>query len=59
MVPLISQGLRAVQKVEDFVDATIGEDCTYECPKSRVPAPKPHHVPKSNGNFTIYKTVTI
>ena len=49
MVPLISEGLRAVQKVEDFVDATIGEDCAFECKGSKVPAPRPGHVPTSNG----------
>ena len=50
MVPLIAEGLRAVRKVEDFVDATIGEDCSFECKKGKSPAPKPGHVPTSNGN---------
>jgi hypothetical protein len=54
MVPLISEGLRAVQKVEDFVDATIGEDCAFECKGSKVPAPKPGHVPTSNGRNCVY-----
>jgi hypothetical protein len=54
MMPLISEGLRAVQKVEDFVDATIGEDCAYECTKDKVPAPKLNHVPKSNGNVRCF-----
>ncbi len=53
VVPLLAEGLRAVQKVEDFVDATIGEDCSYECNRQKIPAPKPGHVPSSNGKFNL------
>lgn len=49
MLPIISKGIVAVQKVEEFVDATIGEDCSFECPGSQVPRSKQGHVTSSNG----------
>jgi len=50
LLPLIAKGLKAVQKVEDFVDATIGEDCQFECPNKNLPVPKKGHKPTTNGN---------
>jgi hypothetical protein len=55
MIPMITEGLRAVQKVEDFVDAAIGEECHFECSaKGRVPVPRPGHVPSSNGKISMF-----
>jgi len=30
---MISNGIKAVQKFEEFVENSIEEDCYYECPK--------------------------
>ena len=49
MLPLLADGLRAVQKAEECFDATIGEDCQFECRKGLTPASNPVHRPSSNG----------
>jgi hypothetical protein len=30
---MISNGIKAIQKFEEFLDNSIEEDCFYECPK--------------------------
>jgi hypothetical protein len=50
LLPLIAKGLQAAQKVEEFVDATIGEDCQFVCPNKNSPVPKKGHKPSTNGN---------
>ena len=35
VLPMISNGIKAVQKFEEFLDNSIEEDCFFECPKVR------------------------
>jgi len=49
MLPLISDGLKAVKKFEEFVDNTIEEDCYFECPRGKVVKPNENHTKTSNG----------
>ena len=37
LVPYISDGIKMVDRVEKFVDSTIGEDCTFECRRGLEP----------------------
>ena len=37
LIPYISDGIKMVDRVEKFVDSTIGEDCTFECRRGREP----------------------
>ena len=32
-MPMITNGIKAVQKVEEFVENSLEEDCYFECPK--------------------------
>ena len=57
MLPLVAEGLKAVQKAEEFIDASIGEECQFECRRGKVPASKPGHRPSSNGNSALVMTV--
>lgn len=46
----LKQGLKMVQKVEAFVDNTIGEDCQFVCDNPQfVPRPNQNHKPTTNG----------
>lgn len=50
VLPMISDGLKAVKKFEEFVDNTIEEDCYFECPRGqKLLGPKQEHVRTSNG----------
>lgn len=49
VLPMISDGLKAVKKFEEFVDNTIEEDCYFECPVGKVIKPNDNHVKTSNG----------
>lgn len=49
LLPLISDGLKAVQRFEEFVDNTIDEDCFYQCPRGQTTLPREGHVGTSNG----------
>jgi len=49
ILPLISNGIKAVQKFEEFVENSIEEDCHYECPRGREARPRPTHVQTANG----------
>ncbi|XP_023323403.1 group XIIB secretory phospholipase A2-like protein [Eurytemora carolleeae] len=49
ILPMISNGIKAVQKFEEFVENSIEEDCYYECPKGNTKTPKPDHVQTANG----------
>ena len=50
VLPMISDGLKAVKKFEEFVDNTIEEDCYFECPKGQeLSGAKKEHVRTSNG----------
>ena len=50
VLPMISDGLKAVKKFEEFVDNTIEEDCYYECPRGQTLAgARSEHVKTSNG----------
>ena len=49
VLPMISDGLKAVKKFEEFVDNTIEEDCYFECPVGKVIKPNDNHVVTSNG----------
>jgi len=49
MLPLISDGLKAVKKFEEFVDNTIEEDCYFECPRGKKVEANKKHVKTSNG----------
>jgi len=40
---------RHIRNVEEFLDATLDEDCVFECPEGWVAKPRPSHVPTSNG----------
>jgi hypothetical protein len=33
VLPMISNGIKAVQKFEEFLNNSIEEDCFFECPK--------------------------
>ncbi len=33
ILPLISNGIKAVQRFEEFVENSIDEDCYFQCPK--------------------------
>ena len=37
LVPYISDGIKMVDRVEKFVDSTIGEECTFECRRGLEP----------------------
>ena len=37
LAPYISDGIKMVDRVEKFVDSTIGEDCTFECRRGLEP----------------------
>ena len=37
LAPFISDGIKMVDRVEKFVDSTIGEDCTFECRRGLEP----------------------
>jgi len=49
VLPMISNGIKAVQKFEEFVENSIDEDCYYECPKGTVMTPRESHVQTANG----------
>jgi len=49
MLPLISDGLKAVKKFEEFVDNTIEEDCYFECPRGKTVEVNKNHIKTSNG----------
>ena len=49
VLPMISDGLKAVKKFEEFVDNTIEEDCFFECPNGKLAYPNEKHVKTSNG----------
>ena len=49
VLPMISDGLKAVKRFEEFVDNTIEEDCYYECPLGKFLRPNEKHVKTSNG----------
>lgn len=38
-----------VKNFEDFLDATVDEDCYFECPPGQVAKKRPGHKPESNG----------
>ncbi|CAG7816500.1 unnamed protein product [Allacma fusca] len=40
---------RGIKNIEDFLDATIDEDCYFECPKGEPPKSRMGFVPTSNG----------
>ena len=35
VLPMISDGLKAVKRFEEFVDNTIEEDCFFQCPRGK------------------------
>jgi len=35
LLPIINDGIKAVQRFEEFVDNTIEEDCFFQCPKGK------------------------
>eukprot|EP00088_Acartia_fossae_P029292 TRINITY_DN30138_c0_g1_i1.p1 TRINITY_DN30138_c0_g1~~TRINITY_DN30138_c0_g1_i1.p1 ORF type:complete len:236 (+),score=25.06 TRINITY_DN30138_c0_g1_i1:130-837(+) len=49
ILPMISNGIKAVQKFEEFVDNSIDEDCYYECPVGYEMKPSESHVKSANG----------
>lgn len=49
MAPYLTKGLKTVQKIEEIIDSAIAEECPYECPRGKIPIPKPGHVQTSNG----------
>jgi len=50
VLPMITDGLKAVKKFEEFVDNTIEEDCYFECPKGQtLLGPMKEHFQTSNG----------
>eukprot|EP00088_Acartia_fossae_P023900 TRINITY_DN24881_c0_g1_i1.p1 TRINITY_DN24881_c0_g1~~TRINITY_DN24881_c0_g1_i1.p1 ORF type:complete len:194 (-),score=22.92 TRINITY_DN24881_c0_g1_i1:155-736(-) len=49
ILPLISNGIKAVQRFEEFVENSIDEDCYYQCPKGKVMKAKDSHVKTANG----------
>ena len=49
VLPLISDGLKAVKKFEEFVDNSIEEDCFFECPNGKVIKVNDNHIKTSNG----------
>ena len=36
VLPYIHEGVKMVQRAEQFVDSAIGEDCTYECEREGI-----------------------
>ena len=36
VLPYVHEGVKMVQRAEQFVDSAIGEDCTYECDREGV-----------------------
>jgi len=49
LLPLISDGLKAVQRFEEFVDNAIEEDCYFQCPRGQSLVPRGGHTGTSNG----------
>jgi len=49
LLPLISDGLKAVQRFEQFVDNAIDEECVFECRKGYSLVSKAGHEGTSNG----------
>jgi len=49
LTPLIADGLKAVQRFEEFIDNTIDEDCYFQCPRGKTPVPQKGHVGVTNG----------
>ena len=49
VTPYIMDGIKMVERAEQFVDSTIGEECEFVCRKGLVPRQKPGHVPDANG----------
>ncbi len=45
----LKKGVDLIRNVDEFIENTIGEDCTYECPSPQKAIPKSGHYPKSNG----------
>lgn len=49
-ISYLKEGLNIIQKLEEFVDNTIGEECIFECDKRGfIPRARKDHVPTSNG----------
>jgi len=49
ILPIINNGIRTVQKFEEFVENAIDEDCYYECEKGAVKEAREGHIYTSNG----------
>jgi len=49
ILPLVSNGIKAVQKFEEFVENSIEEDCFIECPKGSLLMPRANHEQTANG----------
>lgn len=49
----VSTGLQKlgqhVKNFEEFLDATVDEDCFFECPPGQLAKPRPGHKPEANG----------
>ncbi len=49
VTPYVVDGLKMVERAEQFIDSTIGEECEFECRRGLVKRARKGHQPKSNG----------